>query len=247
MYWFLIYCWIACVYPVSFCSSLLCHLWLLCFNCLLPLALALEVAEKSQSVTREFDVLQSANFFHQEWFFCRPHPVQDKCMKEHFFCGIRCVIISLQALNSKVNAADPLRGEPVCLSLSFSFFLFSFLAHVTSLPLSALRLWWVKDKWDFSCRVLPFVWSFFKLCNDPSCCKALQSALCDVFLRALVWTCTHMHGHTHTNISSPIFQNVLTNTRKINFFSWMLSAFPQPIDAHRGFFSDWTFSRKSFN
>ncbi len=123
-------------------------------NGLLAFASALEVEEKSH-VNKLAEWHQSFTCYNQLFWSFK----NDYLQAIYRINGTRCLIIFFKHWTPefKVKPAGPLRGEPVCLSLT-SFFLFFLLPHVVSLPLSALRLWWVKEKWDFSCCVSPFVW-----------------------------------------------------------------------------------------
>lgn len=82
-----------------------------------------------------------------------------------------------------------------CLCVTFAVFLFSLLAHVVSLPSTALRLWWVKE----NCVIL-FDWCpHFKLSNSPHCSKAFKSALSEVFLCVFTQSwCVDSHIFTST-------------------------------------------------
>lgn len=145
-----------------------------------------------------------------------------------------------------VKTTDPLRGEPVCLYLT-SCFLFFLLAHVVSLPLLALRLWWVRE---VKFQLLCFTISLMGFVSN-SLMVLIVAKHFDLLRVMFSYPCLQKFGmsmhtdaqtHAHTNIShcSPVFPNVLTNTRKINSFLWMLSVFTQRIDDSRarGFFSD---------
>lgn len=176
-------------------------------NDLLAFASALEAAEKSHVF--EFCMLQSANFILEVWLL--EDCVQDKCMKKHFCSGTGCVIIFYkhQIAEFKVKAVDPLRREPVCLSLTFAFFLFSLLAHVVFLPLSALRLWWVKEK-RISATV--FYHLYDRLLSNSLMvlivAKHFDLLCMKLYLyRKLVCACTHMHERTliHKSAIVPLY------------------------------------------
>lgn len=121
------------------------------------------------------------------------------------------VVCMCRIAGFKVKATDPLSGEPVCLPLTFSFFSSSFLAHVVSLSSSALRLWWVKEMLCFTFCLMALV---------------SHTAIVAIAAKRFDWLSvkfSYMRLQKFCTYKYQVLFNCVLNTRKIDFFLWMLS------------------------